>query len=169
MSKIAGALAGVAVCILTIGAQAQTDAQKKAILSSPYLKKAGACMNAMVSAGKSAGLETDRIGGTILIRDPGNEAKLGEILASTFTCLEESFEMKKKFVDRRPGANVAGTKSWIWYASVEGWYIWCATDGTSVPENVGRMGGQGAKKDWYAITLQCSIGNKVLGWYTPSS
>jgi len=166
-AKISFAVAFVIICISAVCAQAQGDAQKNAVLNSPYLAKAGACMNNMTAAGKSAGFETDRDGGAILIKDPKNEKKLGEILSSTFECLDNAFGMTKKKIDRRPGSGQTGTKSWIWYASVAGMYIWCASDGDSVPDHVGPLGGNGPKKDWNAIALNCSIGNRILGWYSP--
>jgi hypothetical protein len=124
-------------------------------------------MNDMVSAGKSAGLETDREGGNILILDPAHEAKLGEILGATFTCLDDAFAMEKKKIDFKPGSELVGTRSWVWYASVAGLYIWCASDGDSEPGKVGNLGGQGPKKNWYAVALECSISDKVKGWYAP--
>ena len=94
-AKISFAVAFVIICISAVCAQAQGDAQKNAVLNSPYLAKAGACMNNMTAAGKSAGFETDRDGGAILIKDPKNEKKLGEILSSTFECLDNAFGMTK--------------------------------------------------------------------------
>ena len=167
MSKITFALTFVIVCFAIASAQAQEDPQKNAVLSSPYLAKAKACVNNMVSAGKSVGLETDHEGGNVLILDPTSEAKLGEILDSTFKCFDDAFAMKKRKIDRRPDAQEEGTRSWVWYASVAGLYIWCASDGDSEPIKVGYLGGHGPKKDWYAIVLECSISEKVKGWYTP--
>jgi hypothetical protein len=167
MRKIIFAVAFVIVCFEAVNAQAQEEAQKNAVLNSPYLAKAKVCMNDMVSAGKSAGLETDREGGNILILDPTKEAKLGEILDGTFKCLDDAFAMKKEKIDRRPSAEEVGTRSWVWYASVAGLYIWCASDGDSEPNKVGNLGGRGPKKDWYAIVLECSISDKIKGWYVP--
>ena len=167
MYKVTFVLAFGIVCLATFSAKAQNDAQKSAVLSSPYLAKARACMNDMVSAGKSAGIETDREGGDILVLDPTREDKLSEILDSTFKCLDDAFAMKKKKIDRRPGAEEVGTRSWVWYASVADLYIWCASDGDSEPGKVGNLGGHGPKKDWYAIVLECSISEQVKGWYTP--
>src|SRR5581483_11645032 len=100
MSKIIFVLTLALGCIAASAAQAQSDAQKKAALSSPYLPKARACMDNLAAAGKAAGFDTDRDGGNVAIEHPTNQKKLGEILADTFGCLDTAFEMKKKKVVR---------------------------------------------------------------------
>ncbi len=157
-----------AVSLNTSAAQAQPDPQRDAVLSSPYLAKARECMSKLTDAGKAANFFTDRQGGTILILDRADAKKLGEIEGDMFGCLDAAFDMKGKNIDRKPGAGIAGTKSWVWHAKVSGLYIWCATDGDSEPGKVTKLGGRGERKDWYGVTLQCSIGDKVLGWYDPS-
>jgi hypothetical protein len=157
-----------AVSLIAPAAHAQANAQRDAVLSSPYLAKARACVNDFAAAGKSAGLMTDQDGGTVLILDPAKKEKLGRILGSSFDCLDGAFGMPRKMVDRAPGTGKPGTKSWVWYANVSGLYIWCASDGDSTPDHVDNLGGQSERRNWYAITVQCSIGDKVLGWYVPS-
>ena len=149
-------------------AQAEPNPQRDAVLNSPYLAKARECMNKLADAGKAANFFTDRQGGDILILDPADAKQLGEIEGDMFGCLDAAFDMKGKNVDRKPGAGIPGTKSWVWHAKVSGLYIWCATDGDSEPDKVTQLGGRGERKDWYGVTLQCSIGDKVLGWYDPS-
>lgn len=126
-------------------------------------------MNKLAAAGKEANFFTDRQGGNILILDPADAKKLGEIEGDMFGCLDAAFDMKAKKVDRKPGAGIGGTKSWVWHAKVAGLYIWCASDGESEPGKVTKLGGHGERKDWYGVALQCSIGDKVLGWYAPDS
>lgn len=162
------AAAGAAfLCSLSV-AKAQPNAQRDAVLSSPYLIKARGCMDKLAAAGKEANFLTDRQGGNILILDPADTKKLGEIEMNMFGCLDGAYNMKGTLVDRKPGSGIAGTKSWVWHAKVSDLYIWCATDGHSEPGRVTRLGGRGERKDWYGVALQCSIGDKVLGWYEPS-
>lgn len=149
-------------------AQAEPNPQRDAVLNSPYLAKARECMNKLADAGKAANFVTDRQGGNILILDPADTKKLSEIEVNMFKCLDGAYDMKGKLVDRKPGAGIAGTKSWVWHAKVSGLYIWCATEGHDEPGRVTTLGGQGERKDWYGVVLQCSIGDKVLGWYDPA-
>jgi hypothetical protein len=154
------------ICCVT-AAPAQEDAQRDAVLNSSYLAKGRECMSKLTQAGKDANFFTDREGGNILILDPTDTKKLGDIEGNMFGCLNAAFDMEAKKIDRKPGAGISGTKSWVWHAKVSGLYIWCASDGDSGPGKVTKLGGHGERKDWYGVALQCSIGDKVLGWYEP--
>jgi hypothetical protein len=153
-------------CLSANSAHAQTSPQQAA-LQSPYVAKARDCLRQLATGGRNAGFETDWDGGDILVRDPTNKSKLGELLSTMFACLDAAFQREKEMIDRPTDRPTPGTKSWIWYAAVENLFVWCASDGDSTPEDVGRMGGHGPKQDWYAIAFQCSIGEKILGWYLP--
>jgi len=160
------AAAIVMACLNANGAHAQSASQQAA-LRSPYVAKSRACLSELATGGRNAGLETDWDGGDILVRDPANEAKLSELLGNMFGCLDAAFQRKKEMVNRPTDRPTPGTKSWIWYAAVENLFVWCAADGDSTPGDVGRMGGQGPKRAWFAIAFQSGIGDKILGWYAP--
>lgn len=168
MSRVIFALATIviAICFGVGDAAALTASQEKAV-KSPQVAKANACLSDLATSGKGAHIETDRDGGRILLLDPKEKAKLGQLMGTMFSCLDAAFDMKKKKVERFPDKPLKGSRSWVWYTLIEDNYVWCASDGDSTPEAVGNLAGSGSKKNWYAIAFQCSVDTSVLGWYKP--
>lgn len=146
--------------------RAQSPAQRNA-MQSPYTVAARNCMKELATAGRSAGIETDWDGPDIMLLDPDREDELGDLLGDTFACLTKAFGREKELIDRLPGQNVKGSQSWVWYGKVDSIYVWCASDGTSTPEDPGKLGGHGSKRGYFAIAFQCGLSEKILDWYAP--
>ena len=157
----------VIICLFADFAHSQTNAQIKTP-QALYMANARNCMNDLAASGREAGLETEWNDSDLLIRDPEQDQKLGELLRSAFKCLEAVFK-RNKLVIEHPSKLGDGRRSWIWFGAVDNLYVWCAADGDSIPDLVGRMGGQGAKKSWFAIAFHCDISERILNWYKPSS
>ena len=133
-----------------------------AILKSPSVAKAAACLNKLIEDGKKAGFWTDRIGGSILVLNP-TRRELLPLQLSTVACFNNAFP--KREIVKNPDTNMP---SRIWYVLVEGYYAWCATntlkDTEADIEQLGRVEG---RVGWYGVTVVCEINDTILGFYAP--
>ena len=155
--KFPSIVAGVALLLYTISVEAQP-----AILQSPSVAKARACMNKLMDDGKNAGFWTDREGGTVLVLNPTRREML-PLLLSMVACFDGAFP--KKEIVKNPDTNV---RSRVWYTLVEGNYAWCATDALKDSEaDITKLGGYGPRRDWYGVTIACSMGDRILGFHAP--
>jgi hypothetical protein len=155
--KIPSIAAAAALLLYAFNAHAEP-----AILKSPSVAKAGACMNKMVEDGKNAGFWTDREGGTVLILNP-TRRELLPLQLSMVACFNGAFP--KKEIVKNPETNV---RSRVWYVLVEGYYAWCATDALKDSEDgIDKLGGHGSRRDWYGVTIVCEINDSILGFYHP--
>ena len=133
-----------------------------AVVKAPEVAKARACLARLAEEGKRANLETDRDGPQILILNPTRKELL-PLLVSMASCMDDAFQ--ENAIVTHPAT---GVRSRVWYVSVDGQYGWCATNSlTNDLESIETLGGHSAKRDWYGVTLSCSIGEKILGFFEP--
>ena len=133
-----------------------------AILKSPSVAKAAACMNKLTEDGNKAGFWTDREGGTVLVLNP-TRPELLPLLRSMVACFNGAFP--KNEIVKNPSTDA---RSRVWYVLVDGWYAWCATDALKDTEkDITALGGHGPRRDWYGVTIVCEINDSILGFYSP--
>ena len=147
----------------------KANALSRDILNSPFVAKARACVDVLAEAGRTAGFQTDRQGGLVLILNE-TQRPLHPLMVDMANCLDAALP-KHEVVDRTPAAPTLGSKSRIWYSVVGGdGIVWCASNSLNNDLiNVNTLGGSGPKRAWYAITFKCDIGDDVLGWYKPKT
>lgn len=150
-------LAGLALAVVAFDVQAQP-----AILKSPSVAGAKACLDRLAEDSRKAGYQTDREGGQILILHPTRQP-LYPLLLSMSKCLSAAYP--KKEVVKHPNT---GTSSRIWWVYADGYYAWCATNSTEDRlDYIELLGGRGPQRDWYGLTFSCEIAEKILGFYKP--
>jgi hypothetical protein len=133
-----------------------------AILKAPSVAKARACLDKLAIDAKKAGLYVDRDAGQILVLNP-KQPELLPLLVSMAECLDDAYPSNE--VVKHPRT---GTPSRIWYDSVDDYYAWCASNSLeNILEQIDVLGGRSPRRDWYAITFSCSVGEKILGFYEP--
>jgi len=89
--KFPSIVAGMALLLYTISVEAQP-----AILQSPSVAKARACMNKLMDDGKNAGFWTDREGGTVLVLNPTRREML-PLLLSMVACFGRTGPSARRF------------------------------------------------------------------------
>ena len=162
MPRIILLCAIVLACASGGRAEAQTDSQKK-ILQSSYVTDARKCLSELADAGRKANLYVDRGGVYAMVLDPVR-SKLLPLLASAAQCFDTA--LPKKDIVRNPQS---GQKSRIWYAAIEGQFVWCASSSlTNDADSIDVLGGQGERKSWFGVIVKCGIDHRILGWYVPS-
>jgi hypothetical protein len=163
------AIAALIVAGLSAGsAYAQTEAQRK-VLQSPSIPKGRACMTNLEAAGTSAGFETFKAAKNhLLVMHPTAE-ELRPLQKSLYDCLDAAFPKNEVITVPvgTPQPAKPGTKSRVWYDTVEGYYIACASNGYANREQIERLGGVGPKSVYFGVQLTCEINDKILGWYKP--
>ena len=157
-------LLGTIAGLLGMTAASVASAQSQAILKSPSIAKARACLDQLIAAGKKAEFYTDREGGHALVLNP-TQRPLHPLLVQTQACFAAAHP--KRAIVTNPNT---GVKSLVWYVYVEGYYSWCATNSlTNKIESIEVLGGYGPRRDWYSVAVSCAIDEKILGFYAPQS
>jgi hypothetical protein len=152
----------VLVCLILLSAAGSARAQGDAMLRSPPLTGARACLDGLMSQARDGNFNIERQGVDNLILDSSRD-NIQMLLRSAAKCMAAAFP--KLEVVTQPGS---GEKSRTWYAFVDRQYAWCATPAPTDDINDIRTDGQaGPKQAWFALHLNCAVGDRIGGWYDP--
>ena len=138
-------------------------AAQNPLAKSPVVIKANACLTDLEAAGKKAGYETTRDNGEIDVLKE-TQAELLPLLVSAADCMDAAFP--KREIVKDPKTGVAAR---VWYARVEGQYVWCSTNSLeNTADQIDILRGTDPIPKWHALILSCAVGEKILGFYTPA-
>lgn len=157
MSKTLVAL----VCAVLLSAAGSARAQSDA-LQTPALASARACLDRIADQGRKQSFDVERSGLDSLILDPSRD-NIQMLQQSAAKCMDAAFPTME--VIAQPGS---GAKSRAWYVVADTRYAWCATPAATDDINdIQAFGQAGPKQAWFALRLNCAIGDRIMNWYDP--
>jgi hypothetical protein len=140
--------------LLTVNAHAQPS---PAVMQSPALIGARACMTKLADSAKAANLETDTMGSAaVTILTPSRE-KLLPLAAEISKCLSAALpqtEVRARKDNKR--------KAKVWWIKIEDRFIFCFTPSNPAgPDHVATLGGHGPKRAWHTVLFRCGLGTEI--------